>query len=156
MTKFQNNWQRSSKEIDRRLPNFMIFWLFLIKTIAYKMKIWIFLNNPSMAIFHTSWYLTWCEILRRKNDQFSGKIRKGAISYKKVPIKWKCEFVGKIRLWCTFHFSSTSIYLPSLKTKINRSWENCVANEWMDGRTGLNLYLGVQYRQHMIMFIFDI
>ena len=83
MTKFHKNRQRSSKEIEQRLSNFMIFWLFLIKTIAYKMKIRIFLNNPSMQTFHTSWYLTWCKIFKKKNEQFSGKIWKGAISYKK-------------------------------------------------------------------------
>ena len=31
VTKFQKNWQQIFKEIDRRLPNFVIFWLFIIK-----------------------------------------------------------------------------------------------------------------------------
>ena len=94
--KFQRNWAKTAKLYDILTVSYK-------KTIAYKMKIPIFLYNPSMPIFHTSWYLTWCKILKKNNEQFSGKIRKGAISYKKVLIKWKYEFFGKIRLR---HFSA--------------------------------------------------
>ena len=129
------SFRKIGKEVPKKLSEdcqiVWYFYCFLEKTIAYKMKIRILQNNLSMPIFHTSWYLTWCKIVF-KNDQFSGKIWKCAISYKKSAYKMKILIFWNNPAPSLFNFHRPLTTCQVSEKIMNRSWENCVANERTD------------------------
>ena len=83
--KLQRNWPKSAKFYD-------------ILTVSFKKLLLIKLKYEFSWTIRQFFTLPGTELDARYiflNDQFSGRIRKGAISYRKVLIKWKFDFFGK-------------------------------------------------------------